>query len=398
MTLLYRVSAWLTLRRLMSLFLVVFCGVALQKYALGSYNNYLMFARPFHNLLLDRTLYGLHPDLYADSYKYSPTFAWLMAPFYYLPIWLGVLLWNGLNTVVLLYGVWSYGKDYRAVRMTLLIVFAEALITAQNMQSNNLIVGVILLGLADLRDKRPDRAAFWLVLCGFIKFYGGAAAILFLLYPHRGRFVVACIGWTVLLASLPLTLIPLSNLVANYQAWFEVIIGSKLGLLVSVPGICEAWFGMAKTDANLRMVELVGLLVFLAPLVQISRWKQPLYRQQMVASFLLFVILFNKMAESPTYILAVTGVAIWWCNRPVHRLMDPWLLGLVIVFTSLSPTDLFPPSVREGFFQPNNIKAVPCLLVWLRVVGDLWNPLRKAAPIIPTLATNQVEETRLQDL
>jgi hypothetical protein len=291
MILLDRLSNWLTLRQLMALFVLVFCAVAIQKYALGMYNNYLMFARPFHNLLLDRTLYGLHPELYADSYKYSPTFAWLMAPFYYLPVPVGTVVWNLLNTVILLWGFWTYfGKqEYgpEKVRVALLVVFAEALITAQNLQSNNMIVGAILLGLASLRDERPIKAAFWFVLCGFIKFYGGAAAILFLLYPNKGRFIMACLGWTVLLAMLPLTLIPFSSLVANYQAWFQVVLESKLGLLVSVMGICESWFGMAKTDENLRLVEAVGIVLFLLPFVQVRRWHETLYRQQMTASFLL---------------------------------------------------------------------------------------------------------------
>ncbi len=372
----YKLLNWLTLPRLIGLYLVVFCAVGYQKYALGNFNNYLMFANPFHNLLIDKTIYGLHPDLFDDNYKYSPTFAWLMGPFHFLPVPVGVVLWNLLNTVVLVLGVWRYftgepDADQKR-RMVLLIVFLEALITAQNMQSNNLIVGALLLGLYYLRSQRVWSAAFFFVLCGFIKFYGMGAAIFFLFYPKKPQFLLAMTIWTIAFALAPWTLIPFSSLLAEYQEWFKVIVVSKLGQLVSVMGIAESWFGMAKTDGNLRIIEAIGATLFLLPFVRLALWKDPVFQQRMVAYFLLFVIVFNKMAESPTYVLAVAGVALWWVTLAQKTPLDTTLLVLVIVFTSLSPTDLFPSSLRNAFFTPYNIKAVPCVLVWGRVQWQLW--------------------------
>ena len=368
--------ARLTVPRLTGFFLIVLTAVGLQKYALGHYNNYLMFAKPFHNLLLNKSIYGLHPDLFDDNYKYSPTFAWLMGPFYYMPLWLGILLWNLLNAVVLVVGIRYYLSDEtdarRQQRAALLIVFAEALITAQNMQSNNLIVGAILLGLYHLRHQRVWLAALFFTLCGFFKFYGAAAAILFVFYPKKPQFLLAMVVWTVLFALAPLTLIPWSNLVSEYEEWFKVVVDSKLGQLVSVMGICEYWFGMPKTDANLRVVEAIGLSLFLLPFLRFRLWNDALFQRRMAAYFLIFVIVFNKMAESPTYVLAVVGVALWWLTLEDPTRLDNVLLGLVIVFTSLSPTDLFPQWMQKEIFQPYNIKAVPCILVWARLQWQLW--------------------------
>lgn len=375
---LQRVFNFLTLPRLMGLFIFLFCLVGLQNYLLGygNYNNYLMFARPFDNLLKDQSIYGLHPHLYFDNYKYSPTFAWLMGPFYYLPDLLGIILWNLLNTVVLLAGVWFYLSDEkdpdRQRRTALLIILLEALITAQNLQSNNLIVGAILLGLYHLRNERVWQAAFFFVLCGFIKFYGAAAAGFFLFYPKKPQFILAMIGWTLLFAIAPATMIPLDHLLAEYQEWFSVIVVSKLGLQVSVMGIAEAWFGMAKTDGNYRIIELIGATLFLLPFLRFGLWQDRLFQRRMVAYFLLFMIVFNKMAESPTYVMAVTGVALWWVTLSEPTQLDKILLALVIVFTSLSPTDIFPQVIQKQVFQPYNIKAVPCLLVWMRIQYQIW--------------------------
>ena len=374
---------YLTLPRLIGLYVVVFCAVGYQKYALNNFNNYLMFANPFHNLLIDKTIYGLHPNLFADNYKYSPTFAWLMGPFHFLPVPVGIVLWNLLNTVVLLLGVWTYVADEpdadQKRRTILLIVFLEALITAQNMQSNNLIVGAVLLGLYHLRHGRVWPAAFFFVLCGFVKFYGIGAAIFFLFYPKKPQFLLAMTVWTIVFALAPWTLIPFDSLLSEYRAWFKVIVVSTLGQLVSVMGIAESWFGMAKTDRNLRMVEAVGATLFLLPFVRFRLWKDPVFQRRMVAYFLLFVIVFNKMAESPTYVLAVVGVALWWVTLARKTPGDTLLLVLVIVFTSLSPTDIFPAGLRNGFFVPFNIKAVPCVLVWGRVQWQLWTMRPTAA-------------------
>lgn len=335
-----------------------------------------MFARPFHNLLLNESIYGLHPNLYEDNYKYSPTFAWLMGPFYYMPDWLGTILWNLLNTVVLLAGVWLYLSDEKdpAVqrRAALLIILLEALITAQNLQSNNLIVGAMLLGLYYLRNERVWQAAFFFVLCGFIKFYGMAAAGFFLFYPKKPQFILAMVVWTVLFAFAPLTMIPLDNLLAEYREWFSVIVVSKLGLQVSVMGIAQAFFGMPKTDENYRIIEAIGATLFLLPFLRFGLWKDRLFQRRMIAYFFLFIIVFNKMAESPTYVMAVTGVALWWVTLSEPTRLDRVLLALVIVFTSLSPTDIFPQVVQKQIFQPYNVKALACLLVWARIQYQLW--------------------------
>ncbi|WP_229201749.1 glycosyltransferase family 87 protein [Arsenicibacter rosenii] len=367
---------WLPLNRLMVVFVFILVAASIQKFILGYYNNYLMFARPFDCLLTHRSMYVLRPELYSDLYKYSPVFAWLMAPFYYMPDWLGVTLWNLLNPVVLILGVWYFLKDeYHADCkrwIALAIIFPEALITAQNMQSNNLIVGMMLLGIYLLRKEKVWLAALLFTLCFYIKFYGVGAAIFFLFYPRKVQFLVAMVVWTVIFALLPATVISFAELGAEYEAWLKIVVDSKLGLLVSVPGILVYWFDMAKTDGNLRIVEAVGITLFLLPFLRFKQWKMPVYQQLMVAYFLLFVIIFNKMAESPTYVLAVVGVAIWWVTAAERNTLDRILLGLVVVFTSLSPTDLFPPFIRDEYMNPYSIKAVPCVLVWLRMQYQLW--------------------------
>jgi hypothetical protein len=88
---------------------------------------------------------------------------------------------------------------------------------------------------------------------------------------------------------------------------------------------------------------------------------------------LIWVIIFNHKAESPTYIIAVTGVGIWYFANTGYRsyrarIWHNLTLTAVFVFTCLSPTDIFPSYIIHYFFVPYTIKAIPCILVW----GIVW--------------------------
>lgn len=102
----------------------------------------------------------------------------------------------------------------------------------------------------------------------------------------------------------------------------------------------------------------------------------------MLASLLIWVVIFNHKAESPTFVIAMSGVALWYYAMP-RKNMDMVLAIIALVFTSLSVTDLFPPFLRESFVYPYAIKAFPCILVWLRIVHELLTGnFRKLAPVI----------------
>jgi hypothetical protein len=99
----------------------------------------------------------------------------------------------------------------------------------------------------------------------------------------------------------------------------------------------------------------------------------------MLASLLVWVIIFNHKAESSTYIIAVTGVGIWYFAKPARKWRTA-LLFLVLVFTSLSTTDFFPSYVRAHYMLPYKIKTFPCLVVWVVMLAEI---IRLKKPQIP---------------
>jgi hypothetical protein len=206
-------------------------------------------------------------------------------------------------------------------------------------------------------------------LCVVIKFYGAAVAIFFIFYPKKVKFLCSMAGWTLLLALLPLGVLSFDSLVSEYQRWLEVAATSKLKQQVSVMGILESWLGL---KVNFEAVALVGFGLFVLPFVRMNLWQNTRYQRLMLAYLLTFIIIFNKSAESPTYVYAVMGVALWFVAQRQPTRFDWVLLLLVVVGTSLTPSDLFPRSFRQSVLVPYNIKALPVVLVWLRLQWELW--------------------------
>jgi hypothetical protein len=76
------------------------------------------------------------------------------------------------------------------------------------------------------------------------------------------------------------------------------------------------------------------------------------------------------MAESPTFIIAAVGAAIWYFAKQ-RTTTDTVLILLFFLFTTLAQTDAFPESFRNGWLQPFVIKAVPAILIWFRMVYEV---------------------------
>ncbi len=363
----------ITLRTMVVVFLLAALGVTIQSYTCNTYNNYLVYTRPLANLLSGQSLYRYYHSSYEDVFRYSPSFALIAGTLSRLPDFAGLLIWNLLNTGVfvsgLIYFLLSSQSTKKTIAFALLLVFLEWLIACQNSQSNGLVAGLILWGAGLLRKEKALCSALMLALCGFIKFYGIAAAIVFLFFPKKIKFLLSIFLCCVLLAALPLLAVSAASLGQQYKWWADALLYCPVAQQVSVMGLVQYWF-----DANIPYlwIQLAGFLAMMLPLVRFRRYGEIVFQNLFLASVLLFVVIFNMMAESPTYIIALAGVALWFSTLQPMSVTDKILIALVIVFTSMSSSDIFPKVWRQRFFIMYSIKALPCFLVWLRIQSLLW--------------------------
>jgi hypothetical protein len=58
--------------------------------------------------------------------------------------------------------------------------------------------------------------------------------------------------------------------------------------------------------------------------------------------------------------------------------METGMMILLFVLTILSPTDLFPRYLRNEFVVPYSLKALPCVIVYLKILADMIRQMRSA--------------------
>ncbi len=87
---------------------------------------------------------------------------------------------------------------------------------------------------------------------------------------------------------------------------------------------------------------------------------------------LMFAVLFSTGSESSTYIIALLGVALSVCHGSLEaQPLDVALMVFAFILTSMSPSDLFPALIRKNYVQPYALKALPCVLIWFKLIYEM---------------------------
>lgn len=353
-----RPNTWLII------YLVVFTAVTIHRYWLGAdhYNNFTIFQWSFRNLFHGVDLYVGHPEHYYDLYKYSPTFALFMAPFSILPPLAGLLCWNLLNIVVLWLGVKRLPLSDGKKSLVVLLILTELITSVQNSQSNALMAGLMLLAFSAFEKNKPVQAALFIVLGFYIKLFALVLAALFLFYPQKGKFILWMCAWGIVFGALPVLVAGVDGLMVQYKSWLNLLAHDPAHELnYSIMTITQRWFGVEWKDS----IYLVpGALLLLAPLLRRNDYYNPVFRMLMLCSILIWVVVFNHKAESPTFVIALCGATIWFLLQRKTVLIIA-LYIFVFVLTGLSATDLFPKFVREHYIVPYCLKVLPCIVLWI---------------------------------
>ncbi|OYW78797.1 MAG: hypothetical protein B7Z27_06745, partial [Sphingobacteriia bacterium 32-37-4] len=109
------------------------------------------------------------------------------------------------------------------------------------------------------------------------------------------------------------------------------------------------------------------------PLLKKQNQEQPYFKLYYLALVLISVVIFSSAAESPTFVIAVTGAALWFITQqqPISSAVKA-TLWLLFLLTILSPTDIVPPYIRINFILAYSLKALPCFIIWCWIVIRCW--------------------------
>jgi hypothetical protein len=361
-------------------FVLLAAAAAVQRVALGPsveqgrvythYNNYVIFRDAFTHLRRGQDLYARYPDEHWDLYKYSPTFAALMAPFAPLPDAVGLVAWDVLGASLLFLGIAGLPLATERSRMAMAwLVALPMLQSMQNSQSNAHVAGLVLLAAVWLERRNEMRASLAIALGFFVKIYGGLAVVLALLQPSRWKAVGWTAAWAIVLGLVPLLFVSPTQLAELYRSWGELLANDQAASTgVSAMSVLESWFGLVPPKAA---VAAVGLAITLLPLVRVRAYALLEFRMLVLAALMLWMVAFNHKAEPNTFVIAVAGVAVWYLARPGTPLRVTCVV-LVLFLTCLSTTAIFPGVVRRSLISPYSLRVVPCLLVWLVAIVEAW--------------------------
>jgi len=354
-------------RLLVGLYGLIALIASIQAVFLSGSNNYSIFYYSLRHLLSGVSLYDLYPAQYSDHYHYAPTFAALFAPVFALPYSVGLFIWHFLFAGVWVFAVYKMPLTRPQKAFGYWFALQEMLTSLVNGQTNPLIAAIPLFAFVSFEKKQPFWAALAIVLGTNIKIYSLVTAGMFLLYPRKGRFLLSMVFWSVVIGMIPVLLTSPTRLLWQYQLWFRQLLIKSDHDKWANTSIHKLTHLFISPDVPTALIIGLGVVLFCTVYVHINKFGERSFRFLLLASVLIFQVIFNPVAESPTYITAVTGVLCWWYVCPQNTL-DRLLLLSCFVLTILSPSDFFPAFLRDQFTAPYALKALPCVLTWFRVL------------------------------
>ena len=363
-------------RTLFGLWTLLAVVAGLTKMAPHRHNNFLIFRGVFWHTIQKLSLYDFYPTEYNDHNHYGPIFSLVIAPFAVVPDAIGLLGWLVVLALGMYYAVRRLPLD-EGRQIFLYWFCAHELLTALQMQQFNIAIAAIIIGsFAAIERGREVTAAFLIVLGTFVKLYGVVGLAFFFFVKRKPRFILALIGWSVVCFVAPMLISSPEYVVGQYVEWYERLAAKNgentfsLMQNISLLGMIRKASGSASYSDLL--VILPGLALFGLPYLRFGQYRHLAFRYAILSSVLLFVVLFSTGSESSTYIIPFAGIALWYTTSPWKRSgWDVALLVFAFVLSSLSPSDLFPRSLREAYVLPYALKALPPTLIWLRLSYEL---------------------------
>jgi putative membrane protein len=351
-----------------------------------SHNNFLIFKGVYWHTVNGTSLYAAYPSEYSDVNHYGPLFSLIIAPFALLPEWAGMLLW------LLFLSGWLFAAIYwsglRKSQQVYIYWFCGfTLLTALFMQQFNIAIAAIILSSFFLIEKEHEGwAAFFIVLGTLVKLYGIVGLAFFLFSRHKLRLTLWLAVWSVILFLAPMAISSPDYIIGQYHEWFTCLVEKNTHNLnsfaqnISLLGFVRRTTGHA--DYSDLWLIIPGMALFAFPYLRFSQYKNLAFRETILASVLLFVILFSTGSEASGYVIALLGVCIWYTAAPWKR--GKWAIALMVfvfILSGMGNCDLIPKTIRHDYIQTYALRALPISIVWLWLCYELctkdYTPIEK---------------------
>ena len=367
----------LTDRRTLLWLWMIIAVTGMTRFGHGRENNFLIFKYVYWHVVNKLPLYVHYPAEYFDLNHYGPVFSLVIGPFAIPPTWLGMLLWLVALTLFLYLAVrYSLFTNYQ--QLFIFWFCAHELLNGIQMQQFNIaIAAIILFTYYFIRKEKDFWAAFMIVLGTFVKPYGIVGLAFFFFSRHKLRLIGSLAFWAIVMFVAPMIISSPEYIVGQYHDWYVCLLEKNAdnmfshGTNISLLGLVRKISGCA-TYSDLWLI-VPGLIMFGLPYLRLGQYKHEAFRQTLLASVLMFTVLFSTGSENSTFIIAVVGVVVWYTAAPWQR--NKWDIALMVYvffFCTMAHSDLMPRFVREEWMKPYGLKALPVVLVWLKLCYEMY--------------------------
>ncbi len=359
-------TAFLRLKKTFIFLLVLSVGLSLFTAFQSHMNNWLIFKASFNHLINGTSLYIPYPSEHHDLFKYSPTFALLMAPLAVLPAWLGATLWNLSGAVLFLWALLQLPIQDSQRQAVFWISLPEFIGSTQGFQSNIHMVALMMLFWVALEKEKPIQAAFFLFGSFFIKIFGIVAGALYLFSSYTwsqprkiAQHALVLAKVFVLLLILPAVFIGWDSLLFQYQEWWSLLkMDAAHSYGFSLMGVVHGFTGWEFRNFPFQ---LFGALSLAGTFLAFRKASQPERLIGLIA-VCYFMVLFNHKSESPTFVIAMMAFGLHTSfikNRKMRWTLIAFTLGCV----SLLYSDLF-RTYKQSVFDVYSVKVWPFLILY----------------------------------
>ncbi|MEG1935531.1 MAG: glycosyltransferase family 87 protein, partial [Rikenellaceae bacterium] len=341
-----------------------------------SYNNFLIYRDSFLHAIQLLPLYTSYPPL--DLFLYGITFTAIIAPFTIFPPYVGMILWCTANSLLLYYAISKLnltGSKFAAI----IWLVGNELFTCVLMQQYNIAVAGMTISAFALIERKHDFWAAMIIVLGTItKVYCIVGLAFFLFSRRKGVFIASLIFWGVLFFGLPMLYTSPEYVIVQYQDWIKTLVmKNNINMFASHTNI--SLLGMVRKISgnhlyNDLLILIPAMLLSVTPYLRIKQYPNYQFRILCLALLLLSYVLFSTGSENSSYIGAMVAVGLWYIETPTRH-TTPKLNMVLLIFcfllTSLSPTDIIPSYIRKAYIIPYALKALPCTIIWVKIIWEL---------------------------
>lgn len=343
------------------------------------YNNYLIFENTFRNLIQQTPFYEAYPEYHFDVNHYGPIFSVFFMPFALLPTAVGFAIWNIFTTLFLFKAIATL--PLKNIAPIYFIAIPCVVSSCLSQQSNPLIGAFIILSYTMLNKNKGLWSTFFIMLGTFIKLYGIVGLSLFFFVKDKKRFVIYLIMWAIVFFVLPMLFSSPTFILNSYREWAVSLSHKNAnnmvqnGIDISIMGFARHLFSNPGLP-NLAFL-IGGAAIFLIPYLKFKKFEDQQFQLLILASTLMFPVLFSTGSEDCTYIIAIPAVGIWYLITEKRKWKN-FLIGAVFIFACNFPQFIY-HSIALKYPISLTILSLPFFIVWLLIIFEAYQLKSKIA-------------------